>query len=416
MSQREQSASKSSGKRKPGSKAGNGQAAPKEGGGKRRSGKHSTDPSTPKAKLQDKLREAEDRSYRSSRTKRVVGDEDVPATKLDEAFDAANRHKAWAVPIIALAAVGAGAYAGVGTALLVLAGSVLLLVIATFWASVQSLTGETDLNLDEALSLAAPSAELEQKRAALRALKDLEFEHNIGKISDADYKDLSARYRADAKRLLQQLSDVEGESRKRAEELFNLKLLEMSGEVHLVDEGSRELLDAVAPDKREQVEGVMLDAVFKHAKQKARGQAKDSDEREEDEAAAPKAAHAEPSDSADEDQDVEDRHADEDDADEGEDGEDEGEDGEDEMAERAPQAGDEGFVDDPVTSKQGVTGPSRLCKACKTRNILANDRCAACSAPLAGPNEVLCVACPAVYADSEDACPVCGVAAPREQD
>ncbi|MGE3669691.1 MAG: hypothetical protein AB7K71_08525 [Polyangiaceae bacterium] len=413
MSQREESSSKSAGKDKSGKKAGKkagkrSKTVPKKQS-KRRSGQHSTDPSTPKAKLQDKLREAEDRQYRSSRTDKVVGAVVAP-TKLDEVFDSLSQHKVWAIPLVVVAAIGTGAYAGVGTALLVLAGAFMLFVISSFWASVQSLTGEADLNLDEALSLAAPSAELEQKRATLRALKDLEFEHNIGKISDADYKDLSARYRADAKRLLQQLSDVESDSRKRAEELFNLKLLEMSGDVHLVDEGSRELLESVAPDKREKVEEVLVDAVLTYAKAKARGQTADGEADADPEDAeaeeAPQDADDEPADSESDEESEEEDDA-EDTEDDAEDTEDDAEDTEDDAEPRADS--DQGFVDDPVTSKQGVAGPSRLCKACKTRNILANNRCSGCNSLLAEPDQILCRACPATYPDSEPACPLCGV-------
>jgi hypothetical protein len=64
------------------------------------------------------------------------------------------------------------------------------------------LAGQGDLTLDEAMSLAAPSAEEEQKQAVLRALKDLEFERSVGKITDDDYRELSERYRSEAKALL----------------------------------------------------------------------------------------------------------------------------------------------------------------------------------------------------------------------
>ncbi|MCA9647942.1 MAG: zinc ribbon domain-containing protein [Myxococcales bacterium] len=418
MSQREESASKSAGKGKSGKKTGKkagkpGKAVPKKQL-KRRSGQHSTDPSTPRSKLQDKLREAENREYRSSRTDKVVGAAAAP-TKLDEFFDSVSQHKAWAIPLIVVAAVGAGAYAGVGTALLVLAGAFMLFVISSFWASVQSLTGEADLNLDEALSLAAPSAELEQKRATLRALKDLEFEHSIGKITDADYKDLSARYRAEAKRLLQQLSGVEGKSRKRAEKLLELKLLEADPDVKIaLPSEVEDSLANLSEDKRERVENLLKSSAFNAARAKAQGlldaededEAAASDEADSAAAAAPaEDAEGEPGSDQDEDEDEHNAvESQEEDSDEDEDSDDQDEDS------------DEGFVDDPVTSKQGVTGPSRLCKACKTRNVLANTHCAECDAPLAGPEELLCSACPAVYSDSEDACPVCGVAAPEDQD
>jgi cytochrome c-type biogenesis protein CcmH/NrfG len=45
----------------------------------------------------------------------------------------------------------------------------------------------------------------EAKRVALRALRELDFEHGAGHLSDADYDDLRARYEADAAATLQAL-------------------------------------------------------------------------------------------------------------------------------------------------------------------------------------------------------------------
>jgi tetratricopeptide (TPR) repeat protein len=45
----------------------------------------------------------------------------------------------------------------------------------------------------------------EDKRAALRALRELEFEHASGHIGDADYADLRARYEAEAAAVLAEL-------------------------------------------------------------------------------------------------------------------------------------------------------------------------------------------------------------------
>jgi hypothetical protein len=103
---------------------------------------------------------------------------------------------------VALAPVVTGAIYGLSTAFLVGAALMLGGVIVLLWSSVQSLTGEAPMTLDEAFSLAAPSAEEERKRAVLRALKDLEYERSVGKISDDDYQTLSARYRSEAKELL----------------------------------------------------------------------------------------------------------------------------------------------------------------------------------------------------------------------
>jgi tetratricopeptide (TPR) repeat protein len=45
----------------------------------------------------------------------------------------------------------------------------------------------------------------EDKRAALRALRELEFEHAAGHVSDADYTDLRARYEAETALVLSEL-------------------------------------------------------------------------------------------------------------------------------------------------------------------------------------------------------------------
>jgi hypothetical protein len=92
-------------------------------------------------------------------------------------------------------ALTAGFVQGPASAILVLAGGALIGVIAIFWASVRTLLGETPLSGADAYALAAPRSEEEQKRAVLRALKDLEFERSVGKISEEDYVELVARYR-----------------------------------------------------------------------------------------------------------------------------------------------------------------------------------------------------------------------------
>src|SRR6266566_4615060 len=71
-------------------------------------------------------------------------------------------------------------------------------VVAIMWASVRTLSGDAPITLEEAIALAAPSAAEEQKRAVLQALKDLEYERSVGKVSDADYEVLLQRYREEA--------------------------------------------------------------------------------------------------------------------------------------------------------------------------------------------------------------------------
>jgi hypothetical protein len=114
----------------------------------------------------------------------------------------------WILPIgSVVATLAMGAVYGVGTAVLTLAGGVLLIVISILWASVRTLSGDAAITLEEAIALGAPTAAEEQKRAVLQALKDLEFERSVGKIADADYEELVVRYRAEAKRLLRAVDE-----------------------------------------------------------------------------------------------------------------------------------------------------------------------------------------------------------------
>lgn len=100
---------------------------------------------------------------------------------------------------------------------LTLAAGALLLVITLLWSSVQALAGESELSFEEAFSMGSRSAEEEQKRAVLRALKDLDYERSVGKISEQDYLEYSARYRAEAKRLIRGLDENLAEARKQVE-------------------------------------------------------------------------------------------------------------------------------------------------------------------------------------------------------
>jgi len=122
----------------------------------------------------------------------------------------------WFAPATVVAALVTGVVVGLGPALLVLAGGALLGAILLLWSSIGRLTGESPLTLEEAIGLAAPSPEEERKRSILRALKDLEFERSVGKISEADFAELSQRYRAEAKTLLQSLEAELDEQRKGA--------------------------------------------------------------------------------------------------------------------------------------------------------------------------------------------------------
>ncbi|HEX3849721.1 MAG TPA: zinc ribbon domain-containing protein [Polyangiaceae bacterium] len=136
----------------------------------------------------------------------------------------------WAAPLFTLiAAITAGTFYGVQLVVLTLAAAALLLVIWLLWSSVQALAGESELTFEEAFSLGTRSAEEEQKRAVLRALKDLEYERSVGKIGEDDYHEYAARYRAEAKRLIQVLDENLAEGRKQVEVELARRLARVPG-------------------------------------------------------------------------------------------------------------------------------------------------------------------------------------------
>ncbi len=136
------------------------------------------------------------------------------------------------VAVIAAATAGAGFFGGAGLAILVLAGSAMLLAIAAFWASLRSLAAEAPISAEQAYEMAAPSAETERKLAALRAIGDLEFERSVGKLSEADHEQWLGRVRAQAEALLVPLGKAAQPARRKAEALLaeRLHALGLDGE------------------------------------------------------------------------------------------------------------------------------------------------------------------------------------------
>lgn len=123
-----------------------------------------------------------------------------------------------------LAAIVVDVVWGIQMMLLVLAAGAVALVITLLWSSVQSLTGGTPLGFEEALGMGAPSKVEEEKRSVLRALKDLEYERSVGKISPQDYAQLLAQYRAEAKRLIQSVDESLGTAREEVEKSLEQRL------------------------------------------------------------------------------------------------------------------------------------------------------------------------------------------------
>ena len=154
------------------------------------------------------------------------------------------------IPIVVLVGMLLSAtFVGVGAAVLTLAAGALIGAIAAFWASLRAVSGDTRLSGEDAFALGAPSAEEEQKRAVLRAIKDLEFEHSVGKISEYDYRVLMFRYRAEAKRLLRVLDNQAAPAEDRVEELVRAYLAEQGLAPGEAGAPEAEAPEAAAPDE-----------------------------------------------------------------------------------------------------------------------------------------------------------------------
>lgn len=82
----------------------------------------------------------------------------------------------------------------------------LIAALAAIWSSLRvAFGGGPGVVIETARDLPDHAALVEEKNSLLRAIKDLEYEHAVGKISDADHQRLDAAYRARAKQVLAQL-------------------------------------------------------------------------------------------------------------------------------------------------------------------------------------------------------------------
>jgi flagellar biosynthesis/type III secretory pathway M-ring protein FliF/YscJ len=110
-------------------------------------------------------------------------------------------------------------------AFIALAALTLLVSIAFVWRALRVLFGgeaQSDLAQSEAMRRRAEL--LDEKDAVLRSLKDLEFEKQVGKISDDDFKRLDAEFRTRARRILKLLDDDLKEHRDKARALVQKEI------------------------------------------------------------------------------------------------------------------------------------------------------------------------------------------------
>lgn len=150
------------------------------------------------------------------------------AAEADEAERSLARKIAYALPLGTLVvATGVGVVTSLGPALLVFTAGALLGTITLLWASLRTLGGDAPLPTGLASAAIVSRANRgveERKRTVLLALKDLEHERAIGKIDEADYEEVSARYRDEAKALLRAIDEEAAPNRGRAEQIARTHL------------------------------------------------------------------------------------------------------------------------------------------------------------------------------------------------
>ncbi|HEX5658566.1 MAG TPA: hypothetical protein VFX59_15290 [Polyangiales bacterium] len=111
------------------------------------------------------------------------------------------------------------------SAFIVLSAGGLLFAISFLWATIRTLLGGAhEAHVSESPALRRRHDLLSEKEAALKGIKDLEFEREVGKLSDEDFKRLEAELRGRAKGVLKQLDEDLREHRVKAQALLEREL------------------------------------------------------------------------------------------------------------------------------------------------------------------------------------------------
>ncbi len=103
-----------------------------------------------------------------------------------------------------------------------LASIALLIAMSCMWLSLRALLGGEGMRWVEQSKAAQRRSEwLQEKEAVLRSLKDLEFERDVGKLSEEDYERLHGQFRGRAKQIMRKLDDDLKEHRDQAQRLIS---------------------------------------------------------------------------------------------------------------------------------------------------------------------------------------------------
>lgn len=105
-----------------------------------------------------------------------------------------------------------------------LSGLVLILAIYSFWQSVRGLLLAPSRGSATSTRSEARMLLIDEKASLLKALKEIKFERDLGKISDQDYEALNTRYRARAKEVMRELDLQLGPFQQQAQKLVAKRL------------------------------------------------------------------------------------------------------------------------------------------------------------------------------------------------
>lgn len=138
---------------------------------------------------------------------------------MSDAQELATRHMAAiAAAVVIVVAVPLGIAKGAPAVVLWMAFALLSGAVLLFWETLRLVLdpaqpGDADEGDDDGAALGALES---RKRAALQALRDLEFERSIGRIGEEDHRALEARYRAEARDAMKAIDEGIGPWRARA--------------------------------------------------------------------------------------------------------------------------------------------------------------------------------------------------------
>jgi hypothetical protein len=124
--------------------------------------------------------------------------------------------------VVLVVAVPLGVVRGAPSVVLWVAFALLAAAVLLFWEALRTALDPAAPGDDADLDEEGVPTDLEAvKKAALKGLKDIEFERSIGRLSEEDHKELEQKYRAEARAAMRAIDEGLGQWLPRAEALLD---------------------------------------------------------------------------------------------------------------------------------------------------------------------------------------------------